>query len=352
MEIVPPGSEATGPLANVGGSRSRRIAAAALLLLLLPVAAFLLGHLHYAGRRVSLAISLRGFPYADEKSCRAYLEEIGRFPGRVFRDDLERAEAFITWIHGHSTVKEGILNHPNPVYTLDTGGVCGQFTSVLVSLLRANGIPARQVLLNWERGGTAHTMVEAKVRGKWVALDPFAFGAMPGAAAPRYHLEADGVPLGALELYRRPDALPPGLAYGREFFAKGRCFRIEAREDYGALDIRPKFAYGRDWPLVDKERPDDAAWLYDPALARGVEAVVVTSVFPYFLRVTFWFGPRPLILHFEWVPLLLLAAGIALWRLKGRMPARARRAGFVSIGILAPLYVAAVVALWAARYTA
>lgn len=135
------------------------------LTVVLLVLAFVLAYVHYGYKEVALTLAMWGFPYADTENARTFLQEIGQTVTADVGDDREKVEAFITWTQENMRLRGGLPNHPNPVYLIENGGVCGQFADVLVDLLRANGFEARQVLLNWQGQGAAHTITEVKTNG-------------------------------------------------------------------------------------------------------------------------------------------------------------------------------------------
>jgi hypothetical protein len=53
----------------------------------------------------------------------------------------------------------------------DYRGSCGSHSRVVAAMLRARGIPSRLRLLLDDRGQSAHTVVEARVDGRWIVGD-------------------------------------------------------------------------------------------------------------------------------------------------------------------------------------
>ena len=60
-------------------------------------------------------------------------------------------------------------------YGCDYRGPCGSSTRVVVTLLQASGVPSRSLFLFGPDNRHDHTVVEARVDGRWVVVDP-AFG--------------------------------------------------------------------------------------------------------------------------------------------------------------------------------
>lgn len=154
-----------------------------------------------------------------------------------------------------------------------------------------------------------------------------------------------------LELYQQPEALPQGNTYGKDFFARGTAFKVEVAPDYRRFEVKPKFVYGRDWPLVKMDKVESADWLYKDTFPTGLKAVVFSSAFPYFNRVVLWFGYRPIVFHFEWVPLMLVTSGYGLYRLRKRIQKRYRVYGIMFLIVLLAAYFLLVTGLWYSRYT-
>lgn len=145
--------------------------------------------------------------------------------------------------------------------------------------------------------------------------------------------------------------LPVGNAYGRNFFAQGKAFKIEVRSDYRRFEAKPKFIYGRDWPVVEVNDAERAAWLYEPIQPTGLRAVVVSHVFPYFSRIVFWFDSRPLVLHFEWVPLGLTTLGYLSYRFRRRIGTRRLAWSLAALALLSIIYFVLMTLVWWDRYT-
>jgi hypothetical protein len=66
--------------------------------------------------------------------------------------------------------------HPGPGDVIRWGsdyrGGCGSHTGVLVAMLRASGIEARPFFLLDSAGSSRHTVVQARIDGRWVISDP------------------------------------------------------------------------------------------------------------------------------------------------------------------------------------
>jgi hypothetical protein len=192
-------------------------------------------------------------------------------------------------------------------------------------------------------------IIEAKVAGKWVAFDPLAFGSSD-TTAPHHVRSPKGELLSAFDLVLHPELAPAGVTFGPDFFRQGSRLKIEASSEYGRFSVTPRFIYGRDWPTLDRERPEEARWLYDDAVSGGLRAVVPSMIFPYCFRLTAWFGRTPLLFHYEAVPLALIGAGVLLAR--SRRFAPRRLAGFALLAGVAAAYTIAAVMIWVSRYTA
>ena len=328
------------------------------LVLIVLTATWALGYFHYGYRLVALRLALRGFPYQNTFDAQEFLQSIGPSLFHPTDDERIRVLKLITWLQTNMPLQSGLPNHPNTVYLIQAGGVCGQFADVLVDLLRANNLEARQVLLNWTHEGAAHVIVEVKTGGQWVAFDPLEFGAFAFQEGARVsHIQNQGHGLSTLELYQHPELLPKENAYGEKFFASGRQFKVEVRQDYLHYDAKPKFIYGRDWPLVDARQPEQALWFYSDMRDSGLRQIAVSQVFPYFSRVTIWFGVIPVVLHFEWAPLLIVLVTIGAMSVAGQLARRFHRcrsfiqsmvllSGVIILGI----YFLVMIITWQQRY--
>jgi hypothetical protein len=315
------------------------------------VLALALAYFHLGYKEVALALSMRGFPYASRESARAYLREIGQNITNGVSDEAGRVEAYIAWMRKNMQLQNNIRNHPNAAFLIERGGHCGEFTSVLMSLLRANGMSARQVLLNSDGKTTAHVIGEVKINGQWTAFDPLGFG---GGAFPEdvfvSHVSDRGRGYNTLDLYRRPDRLPEKNKFGAPLFRTGSRFKVEVCADYGEFRVDPNFVYGRDWPMVTVSGAGHEAWVYGDPVQANLQDVVLWHAFPYFSRVTLWFGPRPVVFHFEWGVLGLALVGYALVRLRNKMGRAWVVRGAIGVASLLAVYVGAVILLWWDRY--
>lgn len=316
------------------------------------ILAYALGYFHFAYKEAALAIAVWNFPYATKEGARSYLQNLARDAKWDVTDKPKLVETFIAWVHKNMQLQNKWLNHPNPVFLIERGGLCGQFASVLAQLLQANGLEARQVLLNWNGESTAHVIVEVKIDGRWTAFDPLGFGggAFPGNVFIS-HISKDEVGLSTLDLYKHPEVLPVQNGFGPTFFTQGAAFKVEVKSAYSDFNVSSKFIYGRDWPLVKITGVKRGEWVYDENVSSRLQEVVVWHQFPYFSRVTLWFGAYPIVLHFEWglVGLALLAYLLYRFREKLRRVWLLRTAIYLSL--LCTAYVATLIYLWWQRFS-
>ncbi len=314
--------------------------------------AYALGYFHFVYKEAALAIALRNFPYASKNRARLYLQRIARDAQWDVTDPPKLTEALIAWVNKNMRVQNKWLNHPNPVFLIERGGLCGQFATVVTQFLRAIGLEARQVLLNWNGQGAEHVIVEVKINGRWVAFDPLGFG---GSAFPNNvfisHISKNGVGFSTLDLYKHSEVLPALNGFGPAFFGKGAAFKVEARSTYSDFSVSSKFIYGRDWPVVKLNGAERGKWVYDDKILSRLQQVVVWHQFPYFSRVTLWFGTHPIVLHFEWGLMGLVFLAYLLYRFRGKVGRAWLRGGAICLPLLLTAYVTAVIWLWWQRFS-
>jgi len=319
------------------------------LLLTILLGSAVLAPLHLAHRHAGLWLSMRGQPYGEADEAAEFLRRESAPALAAATTDEDKVHAAILWLHTRMRLVGRIVNHPNPVAVMHHGGICGQFSSALVQLMRATGYEARQVLVNWTGTSASHVMTEVRIRGRWVGFDPTAFG---GLAFPRQrvvtHVMREGRGLSVAELYASPDLLPAENAFGTAFFRGGRAFKVEQGADYQRLTVTPQFLYGRDWPRVDVAAAAGDGWLYDapPPLLHDV---AVWRTLPYFVRTTFWVRGTPVVLHFELFPLALLVSVVLVWQTV--RSSSVRRRIYAGSALLLVVYSAAAIGLWSQRYT-
>ena len=314
--------------------------------------AYALGYVHFAYKEAALAIAMRDFPYATKESARSYLQNLASDANWDVTDKPKLVELIIGWINKNMRLQPQWVNHPNPVFLIERGGLCGQFAALLAQILRANGLEARQILLNWNGRGTAHVIVEVKIEGRWTTFDPLGFG---GGAFPKdvfiSHVTRDGVGLSTIELYRHPDLLPLQNGFGPSFFVQGSMFKVEVNSAYGDFNVSSKYIYGRDWPMVKINGDKRGEWVYDERVSSRLQDVVLWHQFPYFSRMTLWFGVQPIVLHFEWGLVGLALLAYLIFRFRKRL----NRAWFLRSVICLPLlftaYVATLIFLWWQRFS-
>src|ERR1044072_6776200 len=192
-----------------------------------------LGYFHVGYKRAAIAFALYGVPYRDRNTAQTYLQNLAQRNISLGMNQVQFVDSFLKWINANMKLMERFSNHPNPIYLIEHGGICGQFATATVKILRANGYEARQVLLNWNGKGTAHVIIEVKIDGQWTAFDPLGFG---GGAYPEEtfvsHITEGENSLSALALYHRADLMPPNNTYNLNFFAQGEAIKIETTSNY------------------------------------------------------------------------------------------------------------------------
>jgi hypothetical protein len=104
--------------------------------------------------------------------------------GRYVPQDEEKAlEAFMYWIHIHTTKPEDNVNPPSDIieyiHKIRSGekpyADCDGMSGFLIALARASGIPAREITgrgIDDEGKSWAHAWVEAYYKGLWMVWDP------------------------------------------------------------------------------------------------------------------------------------------------------------------------------------
>jgi hypothetical protein len=310
-----------------------------------------MGYFHVGYKRLAMAIALRGVPYKDRDVARAYLQTLAQKNIAVGANQEQFVDAFITWLNSNMKLQERLVNHPNPVYLIEHGGICGQFATATVKILRANGYEARQVLLNWDGKGTAHVIIEVKLNGQWTAFDPLGFG---GGAYPQEtfvsHIRDGENTLNALDLYHHAELLPSKNTFNLNFFAQGEAIKVETASGYSEFSVQPDFLYGRDWPTVKTTETKSSSWVYQDSPSKRLQDMEAWSVLPYFSRLTFWFGTNPIVLHFEYPVIVLLFFTFGFVRIRQRFSRvwRLRLAGVLSLGFLT--YSIMITIIWINRY--
>ncbi len=324
------------------------------VVLLVFLVAFLLGYYHVGYKTVALSLGMRGFRYNSQQEAHNYLQSIGNSLPQDSTDPLRRVESYLIWIRQHVNLRPNPINHPNPAYLIERGGLCGQFMTVLQGLLQANDYEARQIMLNWNGSSTAHVIIEVRIGDHWIAVDPLGFGhdlSFKNITV-SYILKQNGQPASVFDLYSNPSLLSPKYKFGSDFFRQGSAFKVEPASDYRSFQVTPSFTYGRDWPTISVANLEDGSWLYhyDQFASIHLRDVTWWSAFPYFSRLTFWFGMNPIVFHFEW-PLILLTLGVyAVWRKRKTFSREKFQRCEYAFAALFALYSIAVTFLWWNRF--
>ena len=191
--------------------------------------------------------------------------------------------------------------HPGPSDVLRWGsdyrGGCGSHTRVVVSMLQASGVQSRPLFLLDGSGTARHTVVQARVDGRWVVADSY-YGII--------YRRRDGQLATAPEIAADP-------AWYREQTQKARNY--PASYDYGRVSIM-------NWQKVP---------VLLPALRALSIAAFGAEPVDDFARPSIWMWPRAMMSLGSLAAALLLAI-IAGWRGRRRQrsgaeaPERARRA--------------------------
>ena len=183
-----------------------------------------------------------------------------------------------------------VLNplHPGPGDVVQWGsdyrGSCGSHSRVVTAMLEARGVPSRLRLLLDDRGRSLHTVVEARVGGRWVVGDA-AFGVA--------FVRRDGAPATAAEL-------AADTAYFRA--QVDTIAGYQRAYDYNSTTLL-------NWQKVP---------VVLPALRAGLVRVLGAKRVAELARPSIWMWPR---LFYAWV-CLVLSGVCALWAL--RLSAAAR----------------------------
>ena len=72
------------------------------------------------------------------------------------------------------------LQSPDVTLAANPSGACDDKTILLAALYRALGVPVRIVVVATRSNRFSHVYLEARVRGRWLALDPKNLRAHPG----------------------------------------------------------------------------------------------------------------------------------------------------------------------------
>jgi hypothetical protein len=180
--------------------------------------------------------------------------------------------------------------HPGPADVLRWGsdyrGPCGSYSNVVSALLGSHGIPNRLLLIRDDDGAVLHTVVEARIGGRWVVADP-SFGIV----------------------YRNREGR---LATAAELAADTALFRAQTRDVPG---YRPEYDYDSVTLMNWRKIP-----VVMPALKALLDATIGRERADQIAKPVIWVHPRATLGS------LCLAAGALL--MLGALWSTVRRSGW------------------------